>query len=179
MIDENVLVQIGLVAVTASLAIITWIKMSESNRTIRNEFEARFRPVLARMYMDIPNRDLTVMLKEKKIPFRIINNGASSAIKVSKQYYVVIRQNGRESHLKSSDAVNPDGILISSLAPNESMGVDVELDDVHIEQALFANTVNFGLIIFYHDVRNKKYSYRMEGYLDRGSVILHPTTQMD
>jgi len=68
LIDENVLVQIGLVTVTASLAIITWIKMSESNRTIRNEFEARFRPILARMYMGIPNRDLVVVLKQKKIP---------------------------------------------------------------------------------------------------------------
>ena len=178
-LDPNVVVQIFLIFSTISIAIVTWIKMSESNKLLKTEIETRYRPTLARMHMGIPDNDIKQGTKLKKITFRIINNGTLPAVKVSKEYYVEIRENGIISNRKTSDSVNSNGIPMPSLAPNEAYGIDIDLDDLHNENAWTTNTCYFGLIVWYYDSRDKKYFYRIEGHLDHGLVMLSETTDMN
>lgn len=179
MIDENTWIQIVLVLATIFMAFVMWIKTSESNNLLRNEIKIRYRPILARMYMDIPDYDMEIGKEMKKITFRFINNGSLPAIKLKKQYYAEIKENGSSIERITSDDININGIDMPSLAPNESMGIDIPLTEKQTDEAWQSNKCHFGLVVFYHDDNGKEYFYRMEGYLDRGRVMLFNTTSMN
>ena len=179
MIDENIVIQMVLVIATISMAVVMWIKTSESNNLLRNEIKIRYRPILARMYMDIPDYDMKIGREMKKITFRFINNGSLPAIKLRKQYYAEIKENGNIIERVTSDDIEINGISMPSLAPNESMGIDVPLTEIQNEEAWQSNKCHFGLVVFYHDNNSKEYFYRIEGYLDRGRVMLFNTTNMN
>ena len=178
-IDPNVTVQIFLVAVTASLAIITWIRTGQSNNLLKEELRIRYRPSLARMYMTFTPEDIQQMKVHSKALFRIKNYGSLPAVNVRIEYYVKIGENDKDNYMKSSAENYPDGKSVASLAPQESYGVDIPMDNIHLQMMFESNACYFGLIIWYTSPSNTtQYQYKMEGYFDHGEIMLHNTTKM-
>jgi hypothetical protein len=172
-------IEIALVVATGILALITWYGTRSSNNLLKKELEIRYRPSLARIDMQFSQEDIKLMLVNNKATFRIKNYGAIAAVNISIEYYVKIRENDKDINMKSSAEKYPDGKPESSLAPEESYGVDIPMDEIHIKKMLVDDTCHFGLIIWYSSPNHTtKYQYKMEAHFDRGEIMLHDTTNM-
>lgn len=179
MSDGSLEVEIALVVATAILALTTWNGTRNSNNLLKEELKTRYRPSLARIHMQFPSEDIEQMRIHSKALFRIKNVGSLPATNVRIEYYVKIVENGEESNMQSSEECFPGGKIESSLAPQESYGVDIPMDQIHLESMFNSNTCYFGLIIWYTSPSNKlEYQYKMEGHFDHGEIMLHNTTQM-
>lgn len=180
MSDGSLEVEIALVVATGILAIITWIRSGQSNSLLREDLRTRYRPSLARIHMQFPKEDIEQMKLHCKALFRIKNFGSLPATNVRIEYYVKIVENGNESHMRSSiEDGFPNGKTESSLAPQESYGVDIPMGNIHFQSMENSNTCYFGLIIWYSGPSNNlQYQYKMEGHFDHREIMLHNTTNM-
>lgn len=129
------------------------------------------------MYMTFPHDDIEQMKMRTKALFRFKNVGSLPAINVTIEYYVKIVEDGQDKFMKSSNTDYPDGQSLPPLAPQESYGVDIPMDKVHLEAMFESITCYFGLIIWYSSpANNEKYQYKMEGHFDRLDIMLHDTS---
>lgn len=151
----------------------------QSNDLIRTEIESTFRPMLSRHvyekkeYNSNQWNDDTCSITPEKIMFHIINNGKLPAIEVSYQSYTEIRD--VPSTIRKLDPIatiqtEPE----SSLAPMEYYSIDVPLrDPTMYNLARYNVKCYFGIIIFYLDENKRKYYYHMEGFFNKGALMLN------
>ncbi|GKS67203.1 hypothetical protein YTPLAS73_07500 [Nitrosarchaeum sp.] len=175
-IDENVTVQIALVAATIAAVVISSILTRRSNQLLKKELEIKIRPIMNRTvigkHANLNNEgdkinESVYSIQHEKVLFHFINSGTVPAINITCSSYVALKDNNELKNLKKFED-KP----LPSMAPNEKYSIDIFYDRVHLTQAQTSNNCYFGLLINYESPETKKYFYRMEGHFDKGFLML-------
>lgn len=179
-LDTNVIVQIFLVLGTISVAVISWIKLTQSNNLIKEELDVKIRPILGRTTIGDSNlktatgviHEPVFSLQPTKVLFHFTNTGMLPAKNITKRSYVRLKRKNGWILTKTSDDISVEGIKLASLAPNEKYSIDVFYDTQHYKESLALDTCYFGLILNYEDPKGEKFFYHMEGHFEKQYLML-------
>ncbi|AFS80667.1 hypothetical protein NKOR_03885 [Candidatus Nitrosopumilus koreensis AR1] len=165
--------------IAIAATIIYSIKLGSQTKLIETDIKTRIRPILSRKELrkKITNSteqhvgELHTLSKQKAL-FHFQNTGTLPAVNISRNYYAEIRETP-SNEIKLDPTKYVDAFKMASLAPNEYYSTDIFWLDPCFDDAVDKNTCYFGLIIWYHDSKGTRYHYHIEGYFDKGEMMLN------
>ncbi|MDE1844462.1 MAG: hypothetical protein KGI10_03945 [Thaumarchaeota archaeon] len=174
--ESNTIVEILLVLSTIAIAIVTWMRMGESNSLLRKDLDVKIRPVLARTVIGDSIRkapdgsiihEPVYSLQPDKVLFHFTNSGTLPAKKIKQTSFISLKP--KDTHEKIYAL---EGKELPDLAPNEKYSIDIFYEKLHYTQALAFNICHFGLNLEYEDPNGNGYFYHMQGHFEKGYLML-------